>query len=398
MARKKNRTSDRAGKYILQPGDYKAFIPKPLPPDPPVRMDEEIINLLSLADRAIGRLDTATDNLPDPDIFLYAYVVREATLSSQIEGTQATFDDVFDAQIEPPAKAKQSDVDEVFNYVDAMNYGLDRLKKELPLCLRLIRGIHEQLLKGVRGENREPGQFRKNQNWIGPDGCTIEAADFVPPPPNQINECLAELEKFIHQKDRIPPSVKIAMIHAQFETIHPFRDGNGRIGRLLITLFLCQQSILRKPLLYLSRYFKNNRRLYYENLQAIRDEGDWEGWIKFFLQGVYSVAQGASVTARDIIKLHEDNKQLIRSELGGASNNALALLDKMCNTPLVSARKVSEILDVTPATGNSLIRKLVGIGILKERGKRKRNRVFSYQKYWDIMFGMDSSGNRSKTK
>ena len=205
-----------------------------------------------------------------------------------------------------------------------------------------------------------------------------------------MNECLAELEKFLNQKDRIPPLVKIAMIHAQFETIHPFRDGNGRIGRLLITLFLCQQNILRKPLLYLSNYFKNNQRLYYDDLQAIRDTGDWEGWTKFFLNGIYSVAQGAAVVARDIITLQENNRQLIQSELGGASNNALALLDTLCNTPLVSARIVSEILDITPATGNSLINKLVRIGILEERGKQKRNRIFRYQKYWDIMYGMDS--------
>jgi len=396
MARKKNRTSNRAGKYIMQPGSYKAFIPNPLPPEPPVGMNEEMIHLLSLADRAIGRLDTATDNLPNPDFFVYAYVVREATLSSQIEGTQATFDDVLDAQIEPPAKAKQSDVDEVFNYVEAMNYGLDRLEKHFPLCLRLIREIHEQLLKGVRGENREPGQFRKDQNWIGPKGCTIETATYVPPPANQMNECLAELEKFMNQKDRVPPLVKIAMIHAQFETIHPFRDGNGRIGRLLITLFLCQQSILRKPLLYLSSFLKNNRRLYYENLQAVRDQGDWEGWIKFFLQGVYSVAREASVIARDIITLQESNRRLIQSKLGGSSNKALVLLDKLCSMPMVSAKKVSELLGVSPVTAGSLINKLVGIGILKERGKRKRNRIFSYQKYRDIMFRMDSSESLTK--
>jgi Fic family protein len=398
MVRNKNRTSDRAGKYILQPGGYKIFVPNPLPPEPKVEMDEEMIHLLSLADRAIGRLDMATDNLPNPDFFVYAYVVREATLSSQIEGTQATFDDVFDAQIEPSTKPKTSDVDEILNYVNAMNYGLDRLNQELPLCLRLIRGIHDKLLKGVRGENREPGQFRRDQNYIGPDGCTIETATYIPPPANQMNECLAELEKFMNQKDRIPPLIKIAMIHAQFETIHPFRDGNGRIGRLLITLFLCQQNILRQPLLYLSSFLKNNRRLYYENLQTIRDQGDWEEWIKFFLQGIYSVAREASAIARDIIALQESNKRLIQSELGSTGNKALVLLDKLCNTPMVSAKKVSELLGVSPTTAGSLIKRLVDIGILKERGESKRNRIFSYQKYWDIMYGIESSTSRSKTK
>jgi Fic family protein len=213
-----------------------------------------------------------------------------------------------------------------------------------------------------------------------------------------MNECLAKLEKFMNQKDRIPPLVKIAMIHAQFETIHPFRDGNGRIGRLLITLFLCQQNILRQPLLYLSSFLKNNQRLYYENLQAVRDEGDWEGWIKFFLQGVYSVAQEASVIARNIITLQNSNRRLIQSKLGSASNKALILLDKMCDMPMVSVKEVSELLSVTPVTAGSLIKKLVDIGILKEKTKRKKNRIFSYIKYFDIMFDVNSSKNQPKTK
>jgi len=278
-------------------------------------------------------------------------------------------------------------VDEIFNYVDAMNYGLKRLQKDgFPFCLRLIREIHQRLLQGVRGENREPGQFRKNQNYIGPNGCSIETATFIPPPPNQMNECLDDLEKFLHQQDRIPPLMKAALIHAQFETIHPFMDGNGRIGRLLIALFLCQQNVLKQPLLYLSHYFKNNRRLYYDNLQAIRDLGDWEEWIKFFLKGIYSVGQAAALTSRNIIALRENDRELIQSRLGGVSHNALMLLDKLYDLPLVSANKVSKLLEVSPATANSLIKKLVGLGILVETSKRKRNRTFRYQKYWDVMY------------
>ena len=387
MATGKAIATNRTGKYIPQAEGYRVFIPKPLPPDPPVDMDEEMIHVLSLADRAVGRLDASTDNLPNPDFFVYAYVIREAALSSQIEGTQATVDDVFEVQAEASTTQKPSDVEEILNYVDAMNYGLDRLQKDgLPLCLRLIREIHQKLLQGVRGKKREPGQFRRDQNWIGPKGCSIETATFVPPPANKMTDCLDNLEKFLHYQDRIPPLVKAALVHAQFESIHPFRDGNGRIGRLLITLFLCQQNILRQPLLYLSHYFKSNQRLYYENLQAIRDAGDWEGWIKFFLKGIYSVGQAAATTARSIIALQESDRKLIQTKLGGASNNALALLNKLYYIPMVSAKKVGKLLDITPPTANSLINKLVDIGILNEISKRKRNRVFRYQKYWEIMY------------
>ncbi len=390
MGKEKMFPSNRTGDFVPQPAGYRTFVPKPLPPEPPIYMDEEMIHVLSLADRAIGRLDASTDNLPDPKFFVYAYVIREATLSSQIEGTQATVDDVFEIQVEASSAQKPSDVDEIFNYVEAMNYGLDTFKKGgLPLCLRLIREIHQKLLQGVRGEKREPGQFRRDQNWIGPKGCSIETATFVPPPVNIMSDRLDNLEKFLHYQDRIPPLVKAALIHAQFETIHPFRDGNGRIGRLLITLFLCQQNILRQPLLYLSHYFKNNHRLYYENLQAIREEGDWEGWIKFFLNGVYSVGQAAAKTARNIIALRESDRTLIQSKLGGTSHNALVLLDNLYGLPLVSANKVSKSLDVTPATANNLIKKLMDIGILIETSKRRRNRTFRYQKYWDIMYTND---------
>ncbi|MHC5059699.1 MAG: Fic family protein [Planctomycetota bacterium] len=387
MAKKKELYEHRAGQYQSQPGGYRAFIPKPLPPDPPIVMDEELAYLLSLADRAVGRLDASTDNVPDPDFFVYGYVLREAAPSSQIEGTVATIDDVFNAQAQAPAKPKTpDDVDEIVNYVDAMNYGLDRQKKDnFPLSLRLIREIHAKLLKGVRGEHREPGRFRRDQNWIGPKGCTLETATFVPPPANQIMDLLTNMEKFIHDQDRVLPLIKTALIHAQFETIHPFRDGNGRIGRLLITLFLCQQTILRRPLLYLSHYFKANRPLYYESLQAIRDTGNWEIWIKFFLRGVHSVAKSATETARDIISLQENDRRLIESKLGQASGKALELLHKLYRRPFVSPKNVTDMINVTPATANNLIRKFVELGILHQRGQRKRNRIFSYQKYYDLL-------------
>jgi len=386
MAKEKNLYKNRSGEYQPQPGGYRAFIPKPLPPDPPIVMDEELTHLLSLADRAVGRLDASTDNVPDPEAFVYSYLWKEATLSSQIEGTQATLNDVFEAQAQATTKRTVSDdVDEIFNYVNAMNYGLERLEKDdFPLSLRLIREIHARLLQGVRGENREPGQFRRDQNYIGPEGCTKETATFVPPPANEILALLSDMEKFIHEQDRIPPLIKTALIHAQFETIHPFLDGNGRIGRLLITLFLYQQTILRRPLLYLSHYFKTNRSLYCDSLQSIRDDGDWEGWIKFFLQGVYIVGQAASKTARDIIALREHDRKLIQSELGRASGKALELLDILYELPVVTMKKVVLMLGITWPTASSLVRRFVDLGILHERTKKKKNRVFRYQKYYDL--------------
>jgi len=386
MPKEKELYTNRAGQYQPQPGGYRAFIPKPLPPDPPIIMDEELTHLLSLADRAVGRLDASTDNVPDPDFFVYGYLLRESAASSQIEGTQATLNDVFEVQAHADTKPRApDDVDEIFNYVDAMNYSLKRLENDdFPLSLRLIREIHAKLLQGVRGKNREPGQFRKGQNWIGPKGCIKETATFVPPPANKIMDLLSNLEKFIHEQDRMPPLIKTAVIHAQFENIHPFLDGNGRVGRLLITLFLYQQTILRRPLLYLSNYFKANRLLYYEILQSIHDAGDWESWIKFFLKGVFSVAQAASRTARDIIALREHDRKLIQSELGRTSGKALELLDRLYVLPVVSAKKAADVINVTPTTANSLIRKFVKLGILHQRGQRKRNRVFRYQNYYDL--------------
>jgi Fic family protein len=379
--------NERAGTYVSQPGGYKAFIPKPLPPEPPIGIDDKMMFLLSKADIAVGRLDASTHNLPDPDFFVYMYVLREAEKSSQIEGTQATFNDALEAKVGALGRKRSSDVDEIFNYMDAMNYGIERLRSgELPLCLRLIREIHERLLHGVRGENRQPGQFRKNQNYIGPEGCTVNTATFVPPPANEMNTALNNLEAFLHGESLMPVLIKAAIVHAQFETIHPFTDGNGRVGRLLITLFLCWQNVLIQPLLYLSHYFKNNRMLYYDSLQAIRDRGQWEEWIKFFLQGVCVVAEEASLTAKKIIALREGDRILVQRELGRRSNLALKLLDELYKSlPIISVKKISEILKVTPATANRVVKDLVKVHILFPKDDRKRNRIFTYQKYYDLL-------------
>lgn len=270
-----------------------------MPPEPPIEFDGEMLALISEADRKLGRLDGVTQILPNPELFVTMFVKKEAVLSSQIEGTQASLTDVLEINTKDE---KREDVGEVVNYVSAMNYGLDRLK-EFPLCLRLIREIHEKLLNNGRGNNRNPGEFRKTQNWIGPVGCTFANARFVPPVVPDMEKALENLENFFYADDNIPALIKISLIHSQFESIHPFLDGNGRMGRLLITFWLCHQGILSQPLLYLSYYFKKNRLEYYDRLMAVREKGDWEGWIKFFLKGVAITADEATATAKEIIQL-----------------------------------------------------------------------------------------------
>jgi Fic family protein len=294
----------RAGRYIKQPTGYSAFIPAPLPPEPPLHFDDEMLALISRADRALGRLDGSIHTLPDADLFVFMYVRKEAVLSSQIEGTQSSLNDLLEAEANIMSAHRPRDVDEVLNYVNAMNYGIKRLT-ELPFSIRLIKEIHARLLEGVRGAEREPGEVRRSQNWIGPSGCTLTEATFVPPPPFELAQALSDLEKFVHAEDAMPALVKIGLIHAQFETIHPFLDGNGRIGRLLISFLLFQSKILLKPVLYLSHYFKQHRQRYYDLLQNIRANGDWEIWLKFFLTAVSEVSLEATETARQIVTLRE---------------------------------------------------------------------------------------------
>jgi Fic family protein len=373
----------RAGQYIEQLEGYKAFIPSPLPPVPEVLMDAEMWNLLSQADRALGRLDGATDALPNPDLFVFMYVRKEAVLSSQIEGTQASLMDVLEFESQALTPENPQDVEEVVNYIAAINHGLERLKT-LPTSLRLIREIHQELMKGVRGAERNPGEFRKSQNWIGPGGCSLADASYVPPPPHEMLKCLDNLERFLHDSQPMPILIKVGLAHAQFETIHPFLDGNGRTGRLLITFLLCEQNILKRPLLYLSYYFKRYRSEYYDRLQAVRDRGDWEGWLKFFLKGVYEVAQEAATTARQIVNLKEEHRQLILSELGRKSGNAITLLESLYFRPIFTVEHVETITNLSYSNANSLIKQLIELGILQEITGQKRNRAFSYAPYLAI--------------
>jgi Fic family protein len=334
---------------------------------------------MSEADLALGRLDGVASTLPNPDLFVAMYVRQEAVLSSQIEGTQSTLQDILEFEIEGDTNGLPQDVEEVVNYVKAMNYGLARLAS-LPLSLRLIREIHEQLLAGVRGAERQPGEFRTSQNWIGPLGCTLNQAEFVPPPPHEMLNALSDLERFLHDRDSLPVLIQCALAHAQFETIHPFLDGNGRVGRLLITLLLCERGVLRKPLLYLSYYLKAHRAQYYDRLMAIRNEGDWEGWIKFFLRGVVEVSNGASDTSRAILQLRETHLAAAAKLSVGASI-AIPALELLFQHPVLSIRIIESHVGCSFATAGNLVRELVDLGILSEVTGKRRNRQFRYDAY-----------------
>ena len=289
--------TQRAGRYIQQLSGYKAFIPEGLPPTPGVEFDGELRTLLSTADRDIARLDAIATLLPNPDLFVAMYVRHEAVLSSQIEGTQSTLEDVLAFEAQGTNNDTPKDVEEVINYVRAMNHGLRRLG-ELPLSLRLLKEIHGELMQNVRGGEKTPGEFRTSQNWIGSAGSTLASASFVPPPPHELMNALGLLEKFLHEgKSSVPLLIRCGLAHAQFETIHPFLDGNGRVGRLLITLILCEDQALSRPLLYLSVFLKAHRAEYYDRLTAIREHGHWEQWLKFFLRGVSQTARAATQTA-----------------------------------------------------------------------------------------------------
>ena len=370
----------RTGKYIKQTTGYNAFIPASLPPEPPIDVDNEMQELLSNADRALGRLDGAVHTLPNPDWFIYMYIRKEAVLSSQIEGTQSSLNHLLEAEAQINDFNRPKDVSEVINYVDAMNYGLERLQA-LPLSSRLICKIHKRLLSNVRGNKLNPGEYRKTQNWIGASGCTLNEAIFVPPPPYSIQDHISDLEKFIHANDNIPVLIKTGLIHAQFETIHPFLDGNGRVGRLLITFSLCQRSILTKPVLYLSFFFKKHRTQYYELLQSTRDNGDLEAWLKFFLRGIYEVSKEATATCRSIVTLRELHREKILHELGRIAANGIRVLEHMYQQPIITINDTANLLDVSYPAANGLMERLEKAEIVEEITGQTRNRRYKYFDY-----------------
>jgi Fic family protein len=374
--------SDRAGRYVRQPTGYSAFVPVPLPPRPALHQDAELASLLSAADHRLGRLDGVAATLPNPDLFVAMFVHKEAVLSSQIEGTQASLDDVLEFEAGAPPAGMPGDVSEAVNYVAAMNHGLE-LIKELPLSLRLIKQIHGRLLQGVRGSDKEPGEFRRSQNWVGPMGTSLTEAMYVPPAIDDMNRAMGDLEGFLHDRRLLPPLIKCGLIHSQFETIHPFLDGNGRMGRLLITFLLCQQGVLERPLLYLSYYFKRNRVEYYDRLQAVRDNGDWEGWMKFFLRGVIDVSSESAATVREILSLRAAHAELVRKNF--RSTNGERLLDYLYDRPVTSVSDVSEKLGVTFNAANTLVSKFRDLGLLEETTGGARRRRFAYDSYISLL-------------
>jgi len=369
----------RAGVYIKQSTGYRAFIPARLPPVPPVRMDPEMVRLLAEASLNLGRLDGVGALVPNPDLFVAMYVRQEAVLSSQIEGTQCTLEDVLKYELDPAGVAQPAEIAEVVNYVGAMNHGLARFG-DFPLSLRLIREIHARLMDGVRGSERDPGEFRRTQNWIGPPGATLLNARFVPPPVPEMNDALGDLEKFLHDTESLPALLHFGLVHAQFETIHPFLDGNGRVGRLLITFLLCQRGILRRPLLYLSHFFKKNRAEYYDRLMAVRESGHWEQWLKFFLRGVVEVSASATGTAHAILALQSEHRQIVLEKV---SNVPLGqrLLDMLLQQPLVTVRLIEAQLDCAYVTANKLAEQFTALGMLRETTGGQRNRQYEYAPY-----------------
>ncbi len=369
----------RAGRYVQQLTGYRAFIPVPLPPEPEIEFDGELRTLLSQADRDLARLDAIATLLPNPDLFIGMYVRHEAVLSSQIEGTQSTLEDILAFEANGTNNDSPKDVEEVINYVRAMNHGLHRLN-ELPLSLRMLREIHGELMQNVRGSEKTPGEFRTSQNWIGGSGSSLSTASFVPPPPHELMASLGALELFMHDgKAEMPLLIRCGLAHAQFETIHPFLEGNGRVGRLLITLMLCEEQALSRPVLYLSVFLKAHRTEYYDRLTAIREHGHWEPWLKFFLRGISQTARAATRTATDIVAMREAHRAaLIKSP------KALKLLDSLFKQPLVSPKQIAEIVGCTHPTAVKLAKDMEARGWLQEVTGFDRNRLYRYQPYLEL--------------
>jgi Fic family protein len=372
----------RSGNYVSQPQGYRAFIPAPLPPKPPVAIQGELLQKLEQATALLNRLDGMAYTLPNPDLFISMYVKKEALLSAQIEGTQASLENVL-AFEEGAIPETVNDVSDVINYIKTLHFGIERLH-DLPMSIRLIKELHAMLLQNVRGHDKTPGEFKRSQNWIGRPGCTLRDAQFVPPPPEEARIAMGDLEKFMHESTDIPVLVQCALIHYQFETIHPFLDGNGRVGRLLITLFLVWKEEMQKPLLYLSYYFKKNRQEYYDRLTMARNNGDYEQWVKFFLEGVIQTAQDALKQTRCILDLHETHKNLLW-EKHISSPLAIKLLERLFYTPLVSISDIQKFFGTSYQTASNLMEQFCQFGILKETTGKKRGKRFIYSAYMDII-------------
>jgi Fic family protein len=361
----------------------RAFVPKPLPPDPPIEIDDARLVLLERATSACARLDGMTTHLGDPGMFLYSYIRREAVLSSQIEGTQSSLSDLLVHELDEIPGTPLDDVREVSNYVRALEHGMTRMKEGFPLSNRLLREIHGELLSGSRGGEKSPGEFRRTQNWIG--GTRPGNAAFVPPPPTELSDVLGKLELFIQEHPRTTPTLlRAAMAHVQFETIHPFLDGNGRVGRLLIVLMLHNEGVLQEPMLYLSLYLKKNRSRYYELLDRVRKEGDWEEWIDFFLEGVAETAESAVQTARRLSYLFEADSALAATWGRGAAT-ALLVHRALQRHPIATVHSLAKETGLSFPTVDKYLHRWTHTGIVEEMSGRARGRLFAYRRYLEIL-------------
>ena len=375
--------NERAGTYrsnLSGEMAYQSFIPTPLPPNPPIEMDRELIAVLVGAHRQLTLLEHLAKRIPNVDLFISMYVRKEALMSSQIEGTQATLEDVLDPMIDENANR---DVADVINYIKATEFALRRME-ELPLCNRLLRETHAVLMQGIRGQEKNPGEFRESQNWIGATGSTIITARYIPPTVADMQTALSDLEKYWNSNDELDVLIQAALIHYQFETIHPFLDGNGRIGRLLITLFLMEQNELSTPALYISYILKKNRIEYYDRMSEVRRTGNYEQWIRFFLEAVRDSAADAVETIDLLTELNQKNTEKIES-LGRSSKMAMKLLHYLEANPIIEVKKTAAALDVTFNTVSRAIENLIQLGILKQNSQAERNRTFSYEQYLDIL-------------
>lgn len=370
-------TTSMAGETV------KAYIPNPLPPDPSLHISAAFRRELDKALLAIGRLDSASVYLPDANLLLYMYIRKEAVLSSQIEGTQSSLSDLLLFEMDAVPGVPIGDVKEVSNYVSALTYGLDKIRSGFPLSNRLLKEIHAILLSDESGSHKNPGEFRRSQNWIG--GTRPANAVFVPPPPNEVPNCMGELELFLNNERGIVSTLeKAALSHVQFETIHPFLDGNGRLGRLLITLILCVENILTEPLLYLSLYFKSHRNEYYDLLQKVRIDGDWESWFEFFIKAIRLTAEQATGTARKLAHLADENRKLIQG-MGRIAGSAIMVHQSLMVRPLTDSAHLCKAIGLVPNTVNKVLKALIEDRIVEEVTGRGRNRIYVYRKYLDVM-------------
>ena len=373
----------RAGIYVDNLNGeamYQSFKPNPLPPIPEIEMDGEIVKLLVDANKQLVKLDTASQLISNADLFISMYVRKEALISSQIEGTQCTLDDVLDPEVEANANL---DVSDVINYVKATQYALKRLER-LPLCCRLIREIHEVLMENVRGQDKTPGEFRHSQNWIGPANCSLKDARYIPPNVEDMQTAMSDLEKYINENVDYDPLIRAALIHYQFETIHPFLDGNGRIGRLLILLYLMEQRLIEKPVIYISYFLKKNQIEYYDRISEVRRTGNFEQWIRFFLEAVSKAASDSLEAIRQLSVLHDTNVEKL-PKTTRSKDNLRAVFDYIEQYPIIDIKRTAKELEVSYNTVAAAVRKLVELGIMHETTKAARNRVFAYEEYLAIL-------------